>query len=1614
MDIPVKEWAPGKQYSVDDIVKVWNIALPPYIDPEDIKDEDYFAGKYVKKLGDDDQNFLVTDLGEFIATEVSRGEIFTERTISESSEVAFGLKFPVNPSIGYTAKAMVRKNDEDSDVKDPFLTHIEEKNSRIDIEKSIGVGVGIKFYDSNLQYIEPESQRMTVRPMASNELSDIEWYKVQLDIEPKYIPENAAVGEVFIFVYGADQGGFDFRDVEATNLNKFFYCTEDNLSSPQNMPGDSELWTQDFKWRPSYGSSSTFAAINESMVLGEGSDYVNNLAINSLPLQIGLSFKNRTDKEAKAIVHFLQEKHFAYESIFALDYKGNRLLSSDVQSFNFIYTHPYRKDLKFTCTDFDHAITYRNNNTINARFVCNTESTIKSVESHSGYNGRIDAVFPAYIDKKTEFIKGKKMKLNSFSLEGGEDGGEKSAINLEGFSGITSYGDLVDGVPIAGQISFSQEQELEEGDCIFINVLNPEGSIYSIGLGKIFKVIDDKTFVFGRGKGFVDGELDSSLLDEGSADDINSDDDVIIKQILFCPEDCLPSQPILPDSDCGKKISHKVLDPTTGEYRKRIIFLKNYRQLQLESDIDKDTFSIDVTPLSTFTLEKEDDFQILISAVCGRSSIYMEDPERIPKYPWLKIRNFEQKPSLAFNIKHKPKHYQSNFLDFYNKKYKKSINQNMSTFSVVFDKRNDEEAAEILQFLESHLGYKKFRFTMPRPYLGDSSELTTQSRPFNSVFYCPSWEHQLVYKNNHTISATFIESSTGLQENFANPEGPCYGAKVYNPVTEHNLCTFAPVMLAAPFSGFNKDGNIDLLTKQIDMVILVQHSLSMTAELGYGQMRIIDGISDVIKKIFGSYDNYKFPGTESYGVFDTPDILNSSSDGNDNVPPFPAIEIEGKIKSYLESLNYSETFADPDFSVNENLESIGYDLQNFKRFTIKIDHVTLNLGVILGTNKFPLRSSDISYSPNGIDRIAYLNGPSEGGYTDVGINGGSAISETSVYGNTDGAELMAGGLAQLYNSVRAQKVDQRVVLFIGDGSFDKQEGWKKIISGINDRELTKRRPKDQVLQDYGVALQMGLYTANLDGRSNNPDYSDRIFLPDPSILPENPNWYEDQVPTFVACLPTSESPNPILRESSYDHQGQPMDPQFYGAGRRVRGEEAAFSRLFGAFTITDHFSFDTGYQNLFSINIKNCGPQDVKLKNTIVNSDAQLESPKHHIDKLRPGIIRKNDYTDIRYASSNNYIANPVEESGGQYFDDINNEKIFTDDSSNLIWHSFNTKKEIYRKGQVYEIDGGWTPPSTEFSIQADSGDQIVIDSSLDHLITDAIVDGEPETKGVLNEGIAFKNMPVKIFGFDSGLELIDYNLSNVEKSKECGGDYSILPVLKKDESIDLFFGLRGGINPAGISENIQMIFNAEVVGSDREIDCFANVNFLVKASETDGSGHRDPGPITLPDPGVTFDADYIAFTYEFLDGMDMDTRTTIIEPQIGQSLGWCQGSSIGNTLRWGGDNLGTGVEGTLLDIKAFQREYPGNDTIKIKFQAWWYNQKGSKPLSVYAKLYKGGTPRHVGYGFVIDNPVREIWVRSMEKIVNRHQSSCVSDPDFMANFTYHLPTLNGIYDYNQ
>ena len=1448
MDISAKDWNTGVSYQRDDVVRFDNLSTPNYVDIN----SDRAIGEISLNLTDDEDNFLKTDQNEFIGLDAGnlyKGNISTEVSVFKSEEIKYGFLFKVDTSIGYSAQAMIKKNSEGSDLSDAYTTYLFTENGGIDESTSVGVGVGIKFYDKSLNSVSTTDERKTNRAMASSELNHLEWYNAQLDIASEDIPEQAAYGIAFVFVYGHKSGGFDFRGIKASTLSQFFYCTKDHVSSLNSVAPESEYWTQEFHWRPSYNTRAAFSAINEYMKLGDGKDYVTNSSINSLPLELSLNFNNRTDKQSKAIIHFLQEKHFPYDSIFSLSYNANKLLSEETGSFRFKYTYPYRKDLKFTCTNFSHNIASRNNNNIAATFVCNTESTLKSVDSHEGFNMRTDALLPIYIDQETEFKKGEKITLNTFSLQ------EPSASELEEILSIEGA-DIEDGTPKSAIIKFIEAQDLDTQDCVYITA--PEESIYNAGKVKITQVISDTEFKI------------SPILEEGAIDTVQNYQQIqylFIKKMDRCPEDCVNSRPLFPEG--ASKINPTFIDPQTGEAKKRVVFLKNYRRLILETEITENTSSVTFTPLENFTLRAEEDFKVIIPAVTGRSSIYIEDAESISKYPWLKVRAFEHKPSFAFSVNQAPEHISTDFLDSYVKKYKKGINQNLFTLNLVFDLKSDKEAAEILQFLEGHLGYKKFRFDLPRPYIKDLDYVTTPNKQLNSIFYCPAWEHAVVYKNNHTITATFVESVTSHSEDLRDvyglydrkEQGPCFAAKLANPITQHYLCTFSSNLQMAEGSGFSVDSDggksLKPKNKSIDLVFIVDMTGSMQSKLTTGGTVVTkqQAAIDTILKMVVAHDDYVMPGTYGYGgEFEAPAISFQDISGDSNVPPWP---VDSSQKSLI------DVSAD---DINSNLKEKGYKVDNLERFKIKVDQKRVNIGFILMADQSQT-VIDLSEVPDSFDK-------------DIVYDSVVKVKDNRInYGDGEYfSKVISKALAQMYNTPRAEYVTDRIIIILSDGETytgDSSGSRGNLYSPSalqmcaalrKNGALAKRRPTDDVLGHYGHGGHTPAAKIK-DYQYQEKDGKSRLINPDLGI--NNPSWYSEDLPTivmFAGIGSPSSGISSLAKNYVYDYDGPSpytsaptKTPQFYFPITDGGVQSKELERLMGLIKTVEILTSDSGYNNLFSLTLHNCGPHEVEILNTLVNIKSQDKAMKWTTELLRQGIPKGGDIKELQFLESHEISNATTRGKGGQYYDDPNNKALLQEGStSNIFWESFNTRYEVYRQGKIHEIDGGWNPLKESFSLATDSGEELILDSG-SGIVTDPEDEGPVKTRGVLNTGVAFKGMPVRIFRAESGLEIVDYNIGDVNQSNNFKGDYSHLPKLKPNESLDLFFGLRVG-RLSDISEEIQFVVHTDD-GTLNKTDCYGNINFNIESTKKLEDQKPTQEPIYLPEDLVHFSDNIIGAT---------------------------------------------------------------------------------------------------------------------------------------------------------
>ena len=168
-----------------------------------------------------------------------------------------------------------------------------------------------------------------------------------------------------------------------------------------------------------------------------------------------------------------------------------------------------------------------------------------------------------------------------------------------------------------------------------------------------------------------------------------------------------------------------------------------------------------------------------------------------------------------------------------------------------------------------------------------------------------------------------------------------------------------------------------------------------------------------------------------------------------------------------------------------------------------------------------------------------------------------------------------------------------------------------------------------------------------------------------------------------------------------------------------------------------------------------------------------------------------------------------------------------------------------------------------------------------------------------------------------------------------------------------------------------------------------------------------------------TFDADYLMVQYEFTDGQDLDTRTRMVTPDIGQDttveyIGYGASSCNSNTyntngiyptsatysgnnyiLKHGCDNQGTGFETVLINLINFKSSvinptHYNASEITIDCRGWWFVTPGTNPVKLNLTLWKGGTivqptfdsGQPTSYTFTNTNPTNTLVLKSSGKVI--------------------------------
>lgn len=154
----------------------------------------------------------------------------------------------------------------------------------------------------------------------------------------------------------------------------YYYATAANDSTSDTAvspSGSNTKWTRSFPSTPSYNSSVSFNAKTFKNTFGDGYHTILPKSHNNLEIEYNLNFNGRTEKESKAILHFLGHR---FEEAYTgagtgLMHDGTQYGAEDILTgFNFTPFAPYNQTGRYFCENFDHQQAFTNVHDISATF----------------------------------------------------------------------------------------------------------------------------------------------------------------------------------------------------------------------------------------------------------------------------------------------------------------------------------------------------------------------------------------------------------------------------------------------------------------------------------------------------------------------------------------------------------------------------------------------------------------------------------------------------------------------------------------------------------------------------------------------------------------------------------------------------------------------------------------------------------------------------------------------------------------------------------------------------------------------------------------------------------------------------------------------------------------------------------------------------------------------------------------------------------------------------------------------------------------------------------------------------------------------------------------------
>lgn len=103
------------------------------------------------------------------------------------------------------------------------------------------------------------------------------------------------------------------------------------------------------------------------------------------------------------------------------------------------------------------------------------------------------------------------------------------------------------------------------------------------------------------------------------------------------------------------------------------------------------------------------------------------------------------------SVQSKPRYLKFESTNGYFIRANDGLNKNLLNIELSFDGRTDKETKAMVHFLENKQGKNQFKFTPPAPY-----------NKKNITFFCPRWEHVLVYKDNNNVNLNLVQFPINL------------------------------------------------------------------------------------------------------------------------------------------------------------------------------------------------------------------------------------------------------------------------------------------------------------------------------------------------------------------------------------------------------------------------------------------------------------------------------------------------------------------------------------------------------------------------------------------------------------------------------------------------------------------------------------------------------------------------------------------------------------------------------------------------------------------------------------------------------------------------------------